>query len=120
MNQEEKNPFGFSELSFNKRRQWMKDQGLNWESCSPELMGSMRGLIENHVGQISVPLGLAGPCVIDGSYVKGTYYIPVTTLEGTLVLFMSRGFYAAVQCGGIQTKHIQQKLLRSPFFRLII
>lgn len=116
MNELERIPFGFNEVALNKRRQWIKDKGLNWEPCSPELTGSMRGLIENHVGQVSIPLGLAGPCVIDGTYAKGTYYIPVATMEGTLVLSMSRGFHAAALCGGMQTQHVQQTLSRSPIF----
>ncbi|ACJ17735.1 hydroxymethylglutaryl-CoA reductase [Coxiella burnetii] len=116
MNKWEKIPYGFDESALKRRRQWMKEQGLNWESCSPELSGSMRGLIENHIGQIAIPLALAGPCVIDGTYAQGTYYMPVATLEGTLTLSMSRGFYATAQCGGIQTQHIQQMISRSPIF----
>ncbi len=40
MNQGEKIPFGFDEIIFNKRREWMKAQGLNWQPCATELSGS--------------------------------------------------------------------------------
>lgn len=54
MNQGEKIPFGFYEIIFNKRREWMKAQGLNWKPCATELSGSFssRGLIENHIRQV--------------------------------------------------------------------
>ncbi|WP_304985650.1 hypothetical protein [Coxiella-like endosymbiont] len=69
INQGEKISFGFDEITFKKRRESIKAQGLNWQLCATELSSFLRGLIENHIGQVSIPLGLSGPCIVKGTYV---------------------------------------------------
>lgn len=62
MNQREKIPFGFDEIIFNKRREWMKAQELNWQPCATELSGSLRELIENHIRQILYSARISWAC----------------------------------------------------------
>lgn len=112
----EKIPSGFNELALERRKKWIKDKNLDWRLCDPNLKGSMHGLIENHIGQISIPLGLAGPLKIEGAYAKGTFYVPLATLEGTLALSMTRGLITTSLSGGIKTQHVKQELSRSPIF----
>lgn len=116
MNVSDRIPFGWDEAAWQRRQQWMQERGLSWKACPPELTGSLRGLIENPIGQVTLPLALAGPCVIKGTYAQGTYYIPVVTTEGTLCLSMTRGFMVTAESGGIETQHVQQILSRSPIF----
>ena len=46
---------------------------------------SLIGNIENPIGGTQMPLGLAGPILIDGEYAQGHFYVPMATTEGTLV-----------------------------------
>ncbi len=43
----------------------------------------MAGNIENLFGVAQVPIGLAGPLLIDGEYARGEFYVPMATVEGT-------------------------------------
>ena len=51
-------------------------------SIDPEVT---RGNIENFIGAIQMPLGLAGPMRINGEHARGDFYVPLATTEGTLV-----------------------------------
>ncbi|MEL7148193.1 MAG: hydroxymethylglutaryl-CoA reductase, partial [Bacteroidota bacterium] len=72
------------------------------ESCDlvPE---SLKGIIENQIGSMSIPLGMAGPLSIHGKYANGDFYVPLCTVEGTLVASMTRGMYATHKSSGIRT-----------------
>ena len=61
-------------------------------------------------------MGLAAPLLLDGSYAKGEFYVPVCTVEGILVASMTRGMLATSKCGGIKSVHIKQEISRAPFF----
>lgn len=68
-----------------------------------------RGNIENFIGVVQMPLGLAGPLRIEGEHAHGDFYIPMATTEGTLLASYSRGCaLSAHQAGenhGGQTLH---------------
>ncbi|MFM1800751.1 MAG: hypothetical protein RJA81_103 [Planctomycetota bacterium] len=112
-----KPPGGFQEKASQKRRDWVSNvtgTDLNFSPLpKPE---DLRGIIENHVGYMPVPMAVAGPLVIDGTYAKGEFIIPVCTVEGTLVLSMTRGMMAFAEAGGCKTVHLRQELSRSPGF----
>ena len=74
------------------------------------------GLVENQIGYIGMPLSIAGPLKIAGTYANGDFCVPLCTLEGTLSLSMTRGLYLTYQAGGITSRHINQQLSRSPVF----
>src|SRR6056297_2583906 len=40
--------------------------------------------IENMIGAVQVPLGIAGPIEIGGEFAQGEYYLPLATTEGAL------------------------------------
>src|SRR6516225_10378760 len=51
----------------------------------------LAGNIENLIGVASVPVGVAGPLLVDGEHARGTFYVPLATTEGTLVASYNRG-----------------------------
>ena len=76
----------------------------------------MQGIIENHVGFLNIPIGVASPLLLEGKYTKGTFYVPVCTVEGTLVASMTRGMIATSRSGGVKATHIRQEVSRAPAF----
>lgn len=56
--------------------------------------------IENLIGSVQIPLGIAGPLLVLGKYVKGEFYLPLATTEGALVASVSRGAKAIGLSGG--------------------
>src|ERR1019366_10212814 len=46
---------------------------------------ALAGNIENFVGAAQVPIGIAGPLLVDGEHAQGEVYVPLATSEGTLV-----------------------------------
>ncbi|MBU1119484.1 hydroxymethylglutaryl-CoA reductase (NADPH) [Patescibacteria group bacterium] len=72
---------------------------------------------ENMIGATQIPLGIAGPLKIDGTYSKGEYFFPLATTEGCLVAAVNRGCRASMLSGGV-TAHIESKgITRAPVFR---
>jgi hydroxymethylglutaryl-CoA reductase (NADPH) len=74
------------------------------------------GNTENFTGVAQVPIGLAGPILVDGEYAQGQFYIPMATTEGTLVPSYSRGMRLLTECGGVRTTIVEQFMQRSPVF----
>ena len=76
----------------------------------------LRGNIENLIGSVEIPVGLAGPLHFHGSTVEGLIYLPLATTEGALVASATRGARAISRSGGITTRVIHQRMTRSPMF----
>ena len=47
--------------------------------------------VENFIGTVKVPVGLAGPLRVNGLYAQGDYYVPLATTEAALVASYIRG-----------------------------
>src|SRR5690348_5583781 len=45
----------------------------------------VRGNIEHFTGVAQVPIGIAGPLLVNGEHAQGEFYVPLATAEGTLV-----------------------------------
>ena len=110
-------PRGYLPEDSERRLEWLKDKH-NFEL--KDLPGNdpedLKGIIENHIGFMKIPMAIAGPAVIDGQYAKGEFPIPLCTIEGSLAASMNRGLYASSLCGGMKVKHFRQELSRSPIF----
>ena len=74
------------------------------------------GNIENFVGVAQVPMGVAGPLLIDGEHARGEFYVPLATTEGTLVASYNRGMRLLTECGGVKTTVVEHSMQRAPVF----
>ncbi|WP_297489028.1 hydroxymethylglutaryl-CoA reductase (NADPH) [Thermococcus sp.] len=73
--------------------------------------------IENMIGVVQIPMGVAGPLKINGEYAKGEFYIPLATTEGALVASVNRGCSALTAAGGVRTTLIDDKMARAPLLK---
>ncbi|KAF4124824.1 hydroxymethylglutaryl-CoA reductase (NADPH), partial [Geosmithia morbida] len=78
-------------------------RGYNWE----RVFGAC---CENVIGYMPLPVGVAGPLVIDGK----SYFIPMATTEGVLVASTSRGCKAINSGGGAVTVLTGDGMTRGP------
>ncbi len=110
-------PRGYKKEDTEKRKKWIEEKtGFHLNEIGPDEPGDLRGIIENHVGFMHLPLAVTGPLLIDGTYAKGEFYVPLCTLEGTLTMSMTRGLFLTHLSDGIKTRHIKQEMSRSPIF----
>ncbi|KAI4179854.1 MAG: hypothetical protein LQ346_007102 [Caloplaca aetnensis] len=65
---------------------------------------------ENVIGYMPLPVGVAGPYIIDGQH----YYIPMATTEGVLVASTNRGCKAINAAGGAYTVLTGDGMTRGP------
>jgi hydroxymethylglutaryl-CoA reductase (NADPH) len=75
-----------------------------------------RGNIENFTGVAQIPLGIAGPLLVDGEHAKGEFLIPLATTEGSLVASYSRGMKVVSLAGGVKTTVSGDGMQRAPVF----
>ncbi|CAL9084523.1 unnamed protein product, partial [Musa textilis] len=66
------------------------------------------------VGYVQLPVGVAGPLVLDGR----EHYLPMATTEGCLVASTSRGCKAIAQSGGATSVVLRDGMTRAPVVRL--
>lgn len=77
---------------------------------------AMAGNIENMFGVAQVPIGLAGPLLIDGEHAKGEFYVPMATVEGTMLASYNRGMKVILESGGVMTTVAGEAMQRAPCF----
>ncbi len=77
---------------------------------------TLPGNIENFIGIVQMPVGVAGPVQINGEHANGLFYIPLATTEGTLVASYSRGMRVVNECGGVKTTVVEGFMQRAPAF----
>ncbi|WNY28397.1 hypothetical protein MmiEs2_05820 [Methanimicrococcus stummii] len=73
--------------------------------------------IENFVGAVQIPLGVAGILKINGDYAKGDYYLPLATTEGALVASVNRGCSIITKSGGVTVRVFKNMMTRAPVFK---
>src|SRR5215218_4035933 len=78
--------------------------------------GVIPGNVEQFIGVAQVPIGIAGPVLIDGEHAKGEFYVPLATAEGTLVASYNRGMRLLHEAGGVTTTVMDDAMQRAPAF----
>ena len=74
--------------------------------------------IENMIGAVQVPLGVAGPVSVDGGAFDGERYLPLATTEGALVASINRGCSVVNDAGGATARVTKSGMTRAPVFRV--
>src|SRR4051794_36211600 len=74
------------------------------------------GNVEHFAGVAQVPIGLAGPLLVDGEEARGEFYVPLATAEGTLVASYNRGMKLLRECGGVTVTVMDDRMQRAPSF----
>ena len=75
-----------------------------------------RGNIENLIGTVKVPVGVAGPLRVNGLHAQGDYLVPLATTEAALVASFSRGAEVITRAGGAAAALLSDAVVRSPAF----
>ena len=88
---------------------------LHYTQVSAERLSSN---LENMIGTVEVPVGLAGPLRFRGQHARGLFYAPLATTEGALVASATRGATAISRAGHVVTRVIAQRMLRVPAFTM--
>ena len=110
---------GYSAEALAERRRWLEERTgarlvhAGSSTIPPE---EMRGNVENPVGAAQVPLGVAGPVLIQGEHAQGLFYVPLATTEGALVRSYERGMVAITRAGGATVRVLTDENRVSPVF----
>ena len=72
--------------------------------------------IENFIGTVKLPIGLAGPLRVNGLFAQGDYYVPLATTEAALVASYSRGAKLISAVGGCTVMLLNEGVSRAPGF----
>lgn len=76
----------------------------------------LAGNVESFIGCAQVPIGLAGPILINGEHAKGEFLVPLATTEGTLVASYTRGMKLLNLSGGVTSTVVDDAMQRAPVF----
>lgn len=109
----------YSESVIKARQKFLeKESGVKLEhiprySIDPH---ETRGNMEHFTGVAQVPLGFAGPLLVNGEHAKGEFYVPLAATEGTLVASYNRGMKLLNLCGGARCAVVGDNMQRAPVF----
>lgn len=70
--------------------------------------------IENPIGVLQLPMGVAGPLKVNGQYCNREVFVPLATSEGALVASINRGASTITSSGGVNVRVIADVMTRAP------
>jgi len=109
----------FTEEVITARREWMANATktrLSHIGHFSEDLSQFVGKIENPIGVVHTPLGIAGPLKIKGDHARGTFFIPMATTEGALVTSYTLGSHLITRSGGTTVTVLSDELHIGPIF----
>ncbi len=104
-----------------KRRQWLEQKTskkLTHIAGEPVNSQAFKGNIENLIGVAQIPIGVAGPLLINGEHASGEYYIPMATTEGAIITTYHVGMRLITQSGGAHVMVEDKYSHISPMFKV--
>lgn len=110
---------GYTQEDVAFRREWVETKtgcGLAHIAACSIASEDMRGNIENPIGSVQMPVGVAGPLLVHGEHAQGTFYVPLATTEGALVRSYERGMVLLTRSGGVSVRIYQDENRISPVF----
>jgi len=110
---------GYTADQVRERREWLqKKVGVEFPLVGASALPTdqMRGNIENPIGAVQMPLGIAGPLRVNGLHASGTFYVPFATTEGALVRSYERGMVMLTRAGGATARTIVDGNVVCPMF----
>lgn len=99
--------------SFINEKTGIKPDHITKYSFDPS---TLPGNIEHFTGAAQIPIGIAGPLLVNGEHAQGEFYVPMATTEGTLIASYNRGMKLLHACGGIKTTVTDDAMQRAPVF----
>lgn len=88
------------------------------QNFSLDIEAASKKNIENMIGAVQIPLGVAGLLKVNGEYANSEYYIPLATTEGALVAGVNRGCSVITKSGGANVRVFEDEMTRAPVFKL--
>ncbi|MCQ1536951.1 hydroxymethylglutaryl-CoA reductase (NADPH) [Methanosarcina sp. KYL-1] len=88
------------------------------QNFSLDVEAATKKNIENMIGAVQIPLGVAGLLKVNGEYADSEYYIPLATTEGALVASVNRGCSVITRSGGANVRIFEDEMTRAPVFKL--
>ena len=104
---------GFDKLLMSVYKTGVAVQHIDKYSFDPHITN---GNVEHFTGVAQIPIGLAGPILINGEHAKGEFIVPLATTEGTLVASYNRGIKVLNLCGGVICTVVDDVMQRAPVF----
>lgn len=110
---------GYTDDEMARRRAWVEEKTgarLPQVGAGTVPAAEMRGNVENPIGTVQMPLGVAGPLLVRGEHADGTFYVPLATTEGALVRSYERGMLVLTRAGGATVRIHRDENRVSPVF----
>ncbi|MBU1168301.1 MAG: hydroxymethylglutaryl-CoA reductase [Proteobacteria bacterium] len=100
-------------LAFVEQHAGVKTSHIGQYSFDPAILP---GNIEHFSGVAQIPVGFAGPLLVNGEHAMGEFFVPLATTEGTLVASYNRGMKVIYESGGVTTTILDDAMQRAPVF----
>ena len=113
---------GTAKVTRERMNRWWKKSGADpslkeilLDSVQDDV-GAYQGNIENAIGFLRLPIGVAGPLRVNGMAAKGDFLVPLATTEAALVASYHRGCRLLTAAGGCSTLVLYECVNRAPAF----